>query len=153
MSRISVGPKKTLAELEASVDRLTAEPGAPGQPDQEFDQKLKLNHWKYHRHLDPSWDNAEWAAKHDNTAPDSPYKGDKYFDRTGKKANEEFKKALSDLFIKYKKIDLTDPNGPQWLMSWRMYPNEQHPRWSTSGFEGCGCNCGCYAPKTWDDKS
>ncbi len=148
--RISVGPKKTLAELEAATGRLSPEPGVAGQPLQEYDDKLKINHWKYHRHLDPSWDNAAWAAHHDNTAPDSPYKGDKYFDRTGKKQNDELKQAIAEAFIKYKKIDLNDPHGPQWLLAWRMYPNEEHPRWSESGFEGCGCNCGCYAPKNWE---
>jgi hypothetical protein len=148
--RISVGPKKTLAELEAATARLSPEPGVAGQPPQEYDEKLKLNHWKYHRHLDPSWDNAAWAEQHDNTAPDSPYHGDPYFDRTGNKQNDLLKQAIVDAFIKYKKIDLTDPNGPQWLLAWRMYPNEEHPRWANSGFEGCGCNCGCYAPKTWE---
>jgi hypothetical protein len=148
--RISVGPKKTLAELEAATGRLSPEPGVAGQPTQEYDDKLKINHWKYHRHLDPSWDNAAWAEQHDNTAPDSPYNGDPYFDRTGKKQNDELKQAIAEVFIKYKKIDLTDPNGPQWLLAWRMYPNEDHPRWANSGFEGCGCNCGCYAPKSWE---
>src|SRR5437899_2343936 len=87
--RISVGPKKTLAELEAATGRLSPEPGVAGQPVQEYDEKLKINHWKYHRHLDPSWDNAAWAEHHDNKAPDSPYNGDKYFDRTGKKQNDD----------------------------------------------------------------
>jgi hypothetical protein len=148
--RISVGPKKTLAELEAATGRLSPEPGVAGQPLQEYDEKLKINHWKYHRHLDPSWDNAAWAEKHDNNAPDSPYKGDPYFDRTGKKQNDKLKEAIVKAFVECKNIDLTDPNGPEWLLAWRMYPNENHPRWSNSGFEGCGCNCGCYAPKSWE---
>jgi hypothetical protein len=147
--RISVGPKKTLGELDAETGRLSPEPGVAGQPAQEFDQKLNINHWKYHRHLDPSWDNAAWAEQHDNTAPDSPYYGDKYFDRTGKKQNDKLTEAIAKAFIECKNIDMTDPNGPQWLLAWRLYPNENHPRWSESGFEGCGCNCGCYAPK-WD---
>jgi hypothetical protein len=86
--RISLGRKKTLAELDAETGRLSPEPGVAGEPKQEFDQKLNVNHWKYHRRLDPSWDNAAWASSMiDNTARDSPYYGDKYFDRTGKKQN------------------------------------------------------------------
>ena len=145
--RISVGPKKTLAELDAETGRLSPEPGVAGQPVQQFDRQKDINHWKYHRQLDPSWDNAAWAEQHDNTAPNSPYHGDKYFDRTGKKQNDKLKEAIAKAFIECKNIDMTDPDGPQWLLAWRMYPNENHPRWSQSGFEGCGCNCGCYAPK------
>jgi len=145
--RISVGPKKTLAELEADTGRLSPEPGVEGQPVQEYDEGEKINHWKYHRHLDPSWDNAAWAEKHDNTNPSSPYYGDKYFSRKGNAQNDKLKKAIEKAFVECKEIDLKDPNGPQWLLAWRMYPNENHPRWINSGYEGCGCNCGCYAPK------
>lgn len=60
--RISVGRMKTLAELDAETGRLSPEPGVAGEPKQEFDQKLNVNHWKYHRRLDPSWDNAAWAS-------------------------------------------------------------------------------------------
>jgi len=146
--RISVGPKMTVAALQASTGRLTPEPNQPGQPHQELDQHdpdHKINKWKYHYHLEPSWDNAAWAAQHDNSVTTSPYYGDKYFDRDGKKQNDEFKKAICAAFEKYKK---PDKDGHQWLLAWRMYPNEDHPRWSTSGFEGCGCNCGCFCPKT-----
>jgi hypothetical protein len=61
--RISVGPKKTLGELDAETGRLLPEPGVAGQPAQEFDQQHDVNHWKYHRHLDPYWDSMGRAAR------------------------------------------------------------------------------------------
>ena len=42
------------------------------------------------------------------------------------------------------KIDPNDPHGSPWLLSWRMYPNKDHPRWKQD--DCCGCNCGCVAP-------
>jgi hypothetical protein len=147
--RISVGPKKTIGELKALTERIQPEPRLPGQPPQEFDGQTNERRWAYHHHLEPSWDNARWAANHDHTQPDSPYYRDPYFDRDGYRQNEELKKAITEVFIKHKKIDVTDPAGPQWLLAWRMYPNKDHPRWGKEGFEGCGCNCGCYCPGTW----
>jgi hypothetical protein len=139
--RTSVGPKKTLKELQAATD--LARPG-PGQPPQPPDNRMV-----YHGPLEGTWDNALWAESHDNTKPDSPYFGDKFFDRGGHKQNEELKRAITEVFVKVKKIDVTDPNGSPWLLAWRMYPNKEHPRWGKEGFEGCGCNCGCFAPRTW----
>jgi hypothetical protein len=70
--------------------------------------KLNVSHWKYHRHLDPSWDNAAWAEQHDNKAPDSPDYGDKYFDRTGKKQNDKLSEAIAKAFIETKNIDMKE---------------------------------------------
>lgn len=143
--RNSVGPKRTLAELR-SLTRL--EQPEPGQPAQDGCSV-------YHHHLEGTWDNASWAEGHDHTSPNSPYYGDKYFDRDGNRQNQELRKAINEAFLRIKKIDLTDPDGSPWLLAWRMYPNKDHPRWGKEGFEGCGCNCGCYAPRVWaggDDK-
>jgi hypothetical protein len=142
--RISVGPKKTLADLKAVTGQNAPFPGQSGQPPQEIDTKTGDYHWTYHYSLENSWDNAPWAVKHDNTDKTSPYFGDKYFDRKGEQQNLALKQAISDVFLQYKK---PDKDGPMWLMAWRMYPNKEHPRWGKDGFEGCGCNCGCYAPK------
>jgi hypothetical protein len=147
--RISVGPKKTLAELAAATGRLSPEPNVSGQPAQVYDKEEEIEHWKYHHHLDASWDNAPWAERHDNNDPNSPYYGDPFFSREGKKQNDELREAIVEAFVRCKKID---PNNPQWLLAWRMYPNEEHPRWSRSGYEGCGCNCGCFAPYPKKDK-
>jgi hypothetical protein len=145
--RTSIGPKKTLQELKDGSHSNKPEPGQPPQP---ADGRMK-----YHYHLDGTWDNAKWAEGHDNTKPDSPYFGDKYFDRDGHQQNVELRKAISEVFLRIKKIDPADPNGSPWLLAWRMYPNKEHPRWGKEGFEGCGCNCGCYAPRVYtgdDDK-
>ncbi len=135
--RVSVGPKKTLAELKAMTEQKRPEPGQPPQ-----DGRLE-----FHHHLEGSWDNAKWAEGHDNSDPNSPYYGDPYFDREGYKQNQQLKVAIAEVFAKIKRIDSTDPNGSPWLLAWRMYPNKDHPRWKE--FDGCGCNCGCCAPGIW----
>jgi hypothetical protein len=142
--RISVGPKKTLADLQAVTAQNTPSVGRSGQPLQEVDKQSGQLHWTYHYDLENSWDNAPWAVNHDNTQSTSPYYGDKYFDRTGEQQNLALKQAISHVFLEHKK---PDEDGPMWLLAWRMYPNKDHPRWGKEGFEGCGCNCGCYAPK------
>jgi hypothetical protein len=134
---IVVGPKKSWTELNAITDQTQPEPGVPGQAQQTPDNALT-----FHYHLDGSWDNAKWAETHDNPDPNNPF-----FDPDGKKNNDALKQAINDAFKKYKKIDLTDPNGPQWLLAYRMYPNKDHPRWQAQ--ECCGCCCGCFAPRDW----
>jgi hypothetical protein len=139
---IVVGPKKSWAELNAISEQTVPEPGVPGQAPQTPDNELS-----YHYRLDGTWDNAKWAESHDNKVPGDPNENNRYFDRDGKKNNDALKKAINDAFIQYKKIDLTDPDGPQWLLAFRMYPNKDHPRWKAQ--DCCGCCCGCFAPRDW----
>ena len=137
-----IGPLKTLGELRALVDNDQPEPGQAQQtPDKPF---------KYAYHLDGSWGNAEWAQGHDNHVPGDENENNPYFDRDGYRQNQALKRIISEVFMACKKIDPNDPNGPQWLLSWRMYPNKEHPRWKDQ--ECCGCNCGCAAP-WWPEKS
>ena len=124
MKKPHVGPKMTYKDLEERVD-LTAGDGR-----------------KYHAELPASWDNAEFVAEHAgefDDPPDFPL---------GHDQNEKLKQAIVNAFVECKNIDLTDPNGSPWLLSWRMYPNKDHPLWKMEP-EGCGCNCGCLAPRTW----
>jgi hypothetical protein len=132
----TIGPMKTLEELRSLVEQPQPQRGQPPQsPDDEF---------KYSYSLEGTWGNAEWAKDHNLDDPNP------YFDRKGYEQNEKLKRKISDALIECKKIDLTDPNGPEWFVSWRMYPNKNHPRWQTG--DCCGCNCGCLAPwnPDWD---
>jgi hypothetical protein len=134
-----IGPRKTLKELRASVEQSQPELGQP--------QQTADNPFKYAYHLEGTWANAEWAQNQDPSDPNSPVYGNPYFDRDGKRQNDELRKAINEVFIKHKKIDLTDPDGPQWVLAWRMYPNKDHRRWQTE--DCCGCCCGCAAPGSW----
>jgi hypothetical protein len=116
-----VGPKLTWKELEERTD-ITAADGR-----------------KYHAELPASWDNAEWVSKHPECHPDFP---------DGHRQNEKLKSEIMKAFVDCKEIDLTDPNGSPWLLAWRMYPNRDHPVWKREP-QGCGCNCGCLAPRNW----
>jgi len=128
--RQTVGPMKTWDELLAQVDQSQPQTGQPPQtPDNEF---------KYAYGLEGSWGNAEWAQDHNLDDPNP------YFDPNGYKQNEALRKAISDALITCKKLNLADEHGPQWFVSWRMYPNKNHPRWQTG--DCCGCNCGGVAP-------
>jgi hypothetical protein len=137
-----IGPRKTLTELRATVEQSQPEAGQP--------QQAADNPFKYAYHLEGTWANAEWAQNQDPSDPNSPVYGNPYFDPDGKRQNDELKKAINEVFIKHKKIDATDPDGPQWLLAWRMYPNKDHPRWKTE--DCCGCCCGCCAPNSWSNE-
>ena len=105
--RISVGPKKTLAEL-GETGRFSPEPGVAGTRPRSF------------------LGQCAWAGQHDNKAPGLSllHYGDKYFDRTGEKQNTKLAEAIAKAFIECKNIDMKDPTGPQWLLAWHMYPRK-----------------------------
>src|SRR5258708_5873147 len=115
-----VGPYLTWKQLEEKVD-LTADDGR-----------------KYHADLPASWDNAEWVANNPDCVPPPHFP-------QGHAQNQKLKQAIQKAFLECKNIDVTDPNGPPWLLSWRMYPNADHPEFK-SGMPACGCNCGCLVP-------
>jgi len=130
-----IGPRKTLKELQALVEKDQPESSAqaPQTPDNPF---------QYAYHLDGSWGNAEWASDPNHTIPG--VENNPYFDRDGYRQNQSLKRLISEALIACKKIDPNDPHGSPWLLSWRMYPNKDHPRWKQD--DCCGCNCGCVAP-------
>lgn len=119
-----VGPKLTWKEIQERTD-LTATDGR-----------------KYHAELPATWDNAEWCANNPDSVPPPHF-------LKGHEQNQKLKAAIAKAFNECKEVDPADPDGPPWLLAWRMYPNADHPLWK-SGMNECGCNCGCYAPRVWD---
>ena len=118
-----VGPKLTWKQIEELTDLA----GPDGR--------------KYHGELPATWDNAEFIANNlDNVTP-APGFPDGYAQ------NVALKQAIAKAFIEIKKINPNDPNGPLWLLAWRMYPNADHPMWKDGAGPVCGCNCGCFAPR------
>jgi hypothetical protein len=64
-------------------------------------------------------------------------------DREGHRKNRELAELISDAFDATKK---SDEHGPHFLLAWRLYPNQEHPRWQMKEPHSCGCSCGGLAP-------
>ena len=118
-----VGPKLTWKQVEELTDLW----GTDGR--------------KYHGDLPATWDNAEFVSNNLGNIEPAPGFPD------GHAQNVALKQAISKAFVEIKKINLEDPNGPLWLLAWRMYPNADHPMWKMEGGPACGCNCGCFCPR------
>jgi hypothetical protein len=118
-----VGPKLTWKQVEELTDLW----GTDGR--------------KYHGELPATWDNAEFVSNNLGNIEPAPGFPD------GHAQNVALKQAISKAFVEIKKINLEDPNGPLWLLAWRMYPNADHPMWKMEGGPACGCNCGCFCPR------
>jgi hypothetical protein len=61
-------------------------------------------------------------------------------DKCGYQANRELAELIK-VAVKSKK--LADKQGEHFILAWRLYPNEDHPRWNNGGEHSCGCGCGC----------
>ncbi|SPJ14108.1 hypothetical protein SBBP2_1090004 [Burkholderiales bacterium] len=118
-----VGPKLTWKQ----VEELTDLAGPDGR--------------KYHGELPATWDNAEFVSNNLGNIDPAPGFPDGYAQNVALKA------AIAKAFVEIKKINLNDPNGPLWLLAWRMYPNADHPMWKDDSGPQCGCNCGCFVPR------
>src|SRR5712691_4168957 len=59
-----------------------------------------------------------------------------FFDPKGHQTNKKLKKALLAVFKKHKKKP-NDKISP-FLLTWRHYPNADHPRWQNKQ-QACGC--------------
>jgi hypothetical protein len=60
-----------------------------------------------------------------------------YFDPEGYTKNRLLGKAIKAAldFIKP-----PDPDGPHFILAWRLYPSKEHPRFKE--VDGCSCGCG-----------
>jgi hypothetical protein len=94
----------------------------------------------YHAEVPGVWTDAEAASKADPKDPKSPYFGSTFFDAKGHSANRELAKKIDDVFKSLKKVD---KDGAHFVITWRMYPNKDHPRWQRETPHACGCGCGC----------
>jgi hypothetical protein len=64
-------------------------------------------------------------------------------DREGHRKNRELADLISDAVDATKR---SDEHGPHFLLAWRLYPNQEHPRWQMKEPHSCGCSCGGLAP-------
>jgi hypothetical protein len=63
---------------------------------------------------------------------------------TADSQNRELAKQIRAVFSSAGKPNdnLTDPiHGPRFILTWRMYPNDDNPNVHASGSCGCGCSC------------
>ena len=77
-------------------------------------------------------------GKHDHPQFCQECRDSPFLDREGHDKNRQLaeiiKKAVKDL-------KPSDADGrPHFLLSWRMYPNKDHPRFNK--VDGCSCGCG-----------
>jgi hypothetical protein len=63
-------------------------------------------------------------------------------DKCGYRANRELAEIIGKA-VQAKKN--SDKNGAHFVLGWRLYPNKEHPRWSSKDVHSCGCGCGCSA--------
>lgn len=63
-------------------------------------------------------------------------------DKCGYDANRELAAMIAKA-IRAKKNG--DKNGAHFVLGWRLYPNNEHPRWHNKDAHSCGCGCGCSA--------
>jgi len=61
-------------------------------------------------------------------------------DKCGYKANRELADLISKA-VRAKKN--SDKHGAHFVLGWRLYPNQDHPRWNNKDVHSCGCGCGC----------
>lgn len=57
-------------------------------------------------------------------------------------ANRELARLIEKAMRTVKK---RDKSGQHFLLGWRLYPNQDHPRWKSKDVHSCGCGCGCSA--------
>jgi hypothetical protein len=63
-------------------------------------------------------------------------------DKCAFEANRELAKLIEKAMRTVKK---RDKSGQHFLLGWRLYPNQNHPRWKNEDVHSCGCGCGCSA--------
>jgi hypothetical protein len=63
-------------------------------------------------------------------------------DKCGYEANRELSKLIEKAMRSVKK---GDKSGQHFVLGWRLYPNQSHPRWMSKDVHSCGCGCGCSA--------
>ena len=63
-------------------------------------------------------------------------------DKCGFDANRELARLIEKAVRTVKK---RDKSGQHFLLGWRLYPNQGHPRWKSKDVHSCGCGCGCSA--------
>ena len=63
-------------------------------------------------------------------------------DKLGYEANRDLA-ALIRKAVKAKRK--SDKHGEHFVLGWRLYPNNSHPRWKDTAEHSCGCGCGCSA--------
>jgi hypothetical protein len=63
-------------------------------------------------------------------------------DKCGYRANRELAQMIKSA-VRAKKN--SDKQGKHFVLGWRLYPNEEHPRWKGKDDHACGCGCGCSA--------
>jgi hypothetical protein len=97
---------------------------------------------QYHAELPGLWSNAKVAATDTQRVcrecRDSPH-----FDTDGYNANRELGRRIQAAFK-----ELKADKG--FILTWRVYPDKDHPRWKVA--DGCGCGCSC-SPGPADEES
>jgi hypothetical protein len=63
-------------------------------------------------------------------------------DKCGYQANRELAEMIRKA-VRVKKNG--DKRGKHFVLGWRLYPNNEHPRWNRKDDHACGCGCGCSA--------
>ena len=63
-------------------------------------------------------------------------------DKSGYEANRNLAEMISKAVQATKN---TDGDGAHFVLGWRLYPNKEHPRWTSKDVHSCGCGCGCSA--------
>ena len=63
-------------------------------------------------------------------------------DKRGYLANRDLAEMIKKA-VRTKKNN--DKHGAHFVLGWRLYPNEDHPRWNSKNDHACGCGCGCSA--------
>jgi hypothetical protein len=85
---------------------------------------------------------AKRASTADPKDPKSDYFGLKFFDPKGFEKNRELARDINAVLEKHK---ARDAQGPHFVLAWRLYANDGHPRWHDKEHI-CGCGCGCFTP-------
>jgi hypothetical protein len=63
-------------------------------------------------------------------------------DKCGYQANREMAEMIREAMRAKKN---SDKHGTHFVLGWRLYPNEDHPRWKSKDVHACGCGCACSA--------
>jgi hypothetical protein len=63
-------------------------------------------------------------------------------DKCGYQENRDLAKRIAEAVRAKKK---SDKGGEHFVLGWRLYPNNDHPRWKSKDVHSCGCGCGCSA--------
>jgi|HubBroStandDraft_6_1064221.scaffolds.fasta_scaffold286044_1 hypothetical protein len=61
-------------------------------------------------------------------------------DKCGYQANRDLAEMIKKAMRAKKK---SDKHGEHFVLGWRLYPNQDHPRWNYKDVHSCGCGCGC----------